>query len=109
PDERDANHRTIAITGVDQNDAFATTPLRPELLERGALAIATRAKSQNSFPCRIGASETDHHIVIIKLDGLHTCRGATHCADVQFVEPNRFNVACSDQKLARTISHCGGQ
>src|SRR5690606_7420788 len=106
-DQRDPDHRTVALAGVDQDDALAAAVLTAEFLELGALAVAARAHRQHPFALRLGASQAHDLVAFAELDRLHARSVAAHGAHLRLVEADRLPGLGRDQEFGVAVRDAG--
>src|SRR5690606_834083 len=108
-DQRDADHGSVALAAVDQDDALAAPVLTAKLFERGALAVPSLAHRQHLRAGRLGRRQADDLVVVVELDGLDACRVAPRGPHLLLVEADALALLRRDQKLARAVGDGGGQ
>src|SRR5271157_5758411 len=74
----------VAVTGLDINEPFAATVLRPVFGQHGALAVSIAANRQKA--CRILFAVGNHHannfVLLVEGDALDSVGGSAHGTNV---------------------------
>ena len=93
--------RSVAVAGLDVDQALAAAVLGAVFRQHGALAIAVAADRQQAG--RVVAAVGDHHaddlVSLLEADPLDAVGGPAHGTDVGLVEPDRHAGAGAEDDL----------
>ena len=110
-DQGDADHRAVALAGVDEDDALAAAALQAELLERRALAVAALADGEHAMALAVADTPmpTTTGRPPSSSIAFHAHGGAAHGAHLVLGEADRHPAPGGDDDLARAVGDGGGE
>src|SRR5262245_15100551 len=101
-DTGDADDPTVALTGLDVDDADAAAALHPVLVDLGPLPVAVFGDGENR-PAGSQHLHADHLVVVAEGDALHAVGRAAHGADVVFGEPDGHTIPGPNDDFALAV------
>src|SRR5262249_24642179 len=106
-DLQHTDHRAVAATGLDVDDALAGTALQSIFVERRTLAIAALGDRQDlrAFVHDVGG---DDFVPVVDVDPADAGGAAAHRSDLVLREPDGHAELGRDHDLARTVGAARG-
>src|SRR6478736_3591204 len=102
-DHGDADDRTVAIAGINQDDALAAAVLNAKLLDGRALAVAAFTHREHELAFCVGARKANDRVALVQLDGFDACGGAPSGAYLLFIEANADAVLGGNEELRGAV------
>src|SRR4029078_7303272 len=99
----------VPLRGVHRDDADAAAALRPEVGDRGALAVAVGADGEHFLILGLDHIHADHRVAFAQLDAAHAARVTAHAPHLTGVEADRHAPPRADDDVLLLAAHARGE